>query len=712
MINASDAYKDAVTGTVRKVGLKAVIDISDPDIVFDSQTGSEQAAFSKEEQLHNKKFLKDKSYATFESNRWILNGDFSILPNGLDTITEEVGSVLEELSGDYGIFNEPQITQLNFKNVRILQACSVYFPGKEYDGVAENFKVEVLQGETPYYTKEFVGNKEKAVNLFDFTVNSPDAIRVTVTKWTIPGRRARIVEIVPGLYERWNENDLASFEIVQQTSFSGISLPYGTCYLSVDNENRRFEPRNKSSIFKSLEERQGIETFISVRLPDGTYEEKPTGRYYQHSGGWKTSSNGLTIEWSLVDIIGLLSERKYIAPSTLPTNLEGWISSIVSQLGINFENQYTIDEEYKEIPLFVYRDSDVKDKTCGELLRYACMATSTFPRADSETGKLAVEPYWNQGNELTLDNIITYPKIKANDDIAAIVFNIYSETGSDTQYLVSGTSTSSNKTESVDNPFIHDEQAAINAAKHILTTYGGNKIEITGRGDPSSELGDVDTIQLDASTAITGRRMYQTFSISDGVLQSCKSEFLQSDGVFLFKNREIITESGTWKAPENVSEILVYVIGGGDAGGSGTSGTMHNRGLDGEIGEGGNVWAGTISINPQQTFDVYIGKGGEANKNSTKCTPGENTTFGIYTSADGYKFHPSYTDIFSGEAFARSGVKTTKNGTGDGGKAGNGGSKGFYVFDGNIITDIVSPGAGTVGTPGASGCVVIYYNKE
>lgn len=59
--------------------------------------------------------------------------------------------------------------------------------------------------------------------------------------------------------------------------------------------------------------------------------------YYQYGDGWKTSNNDMSIDWSLVDIVGLVAERTYLPPTTLPTTLEGWISSVVSQLGDNFK---------------------------------------------------------------------------------------------------------------------------------------------------------------------------------------------------------------------------------------------------------------------------------------------------------------------------------------------------------------------------------------
>ena len=124
-------------------------------------------------------------------------------------------------------------------------------------------------------------------------------------------------------------------------------------------------------------------------------------------------------------------------------------------------------------------------------------------------------------------------------------------------------------------------------------------------------------------------------------------------------------------------------------------------------GLGGLVWADTIQINEQQTFAITIG---------------EDAVFGPYSSANGKRYPNGYSDIRSGDSFARAGVAVPKSGTGDGGKGGRGGNKGeqhfeiIYNAEGKpigtrTVTD-VEPGKGTPGVAGVAGCVVVYWDKE
>ena len=199
---------------------------------------------------------------------------------------------------------------------------------------------------------------------------------------------------------------------------------------------------------------------------------------------------------------------------------------------------------------------------------------------------------------------------------------------------------------------------------------------------------------------------------------NCKSTLLQSDGFFLFENREVITEDGSWTAPAGVSKLRVILVGPGKDGQDGTDGTWDEAGVAGADGSGGLVWSDTISINEQQVFQVSFGS---------------HTVFGQYSSANGSVFRYGYTDIQSGESYGRTGVKKPLPGSGDGGAGGAGGAKGNrhtetvkdYTVNGTIEDNFAGvyiekevevvdnyPGDGKPGVNGATGRVVVYWSKE
>ena len=705
MIEKSSVYKQAIVGDSRRTHLQITISLVSPDIQF---TGSEYSSILFPELFDNSKMHDAKQaqpagrVATLELNRWLLD-------RSTTTDKRYAGNFTSSVMAD----GAPQWFELQFSNCSVLQAFTINFSRDVADGVPKDFSVSVKSGVTEVFSQTVTDNEETSASFDGFLVYDPTSIRITVSAMSIPGRRLRLHSFILGIYEEWTEDNVGTLSIKHQADFSCATLPYGTCVMGIDNEDRRFEPRNKEGIFQSIQERQAVPVSIGVEVEGGEVDYTPAGVFYQHSTGWKTSDNGLILEWSLVDILGLLADRDY-TPTVVYTTLQEWATDILAQLGTSFASKLTIDPNYADKQITVNSIDDISGKTCGNMVLYICQASGTFPRADAETGNLCLEPLWNQGNYVSLDNIERYPTMSANDDVSIITFTL----SDDTEVVVTGNNQASDKSINIRNPFLHTRAQALECAKNILTMYGGNAVEIIGRGDPSSEVGDVDTIQLDESTATSARRIQQEFEFKNGVMTGLQSSFVQPDGGMLYRDSELITESGQWTAPAGVTSIRLVIGGGGSGGFKGSRGSYTSSGKAGADGKGGKIFSQTIAINAGQTFSISIGAGGAEGQDGTA------TTFGAYSSENGVVYDPSFTDVMSGNTYGRTGVQVPLAGTSDGGKGGLGGEKGNrhtarYVVsnpDGTVtvktktVTDN-RPGAGGAGTAGASGFVLIYYDK-
>lgn len=737
MIKTSKEYQAAVVGSPRRTELFLVVVIEDPDLVYMDTRADSEAPWTKAETIHDKVVDPPPRYATLERNRWLLDESFDLYPDDFEVPElENQGFANNRLCGPDGVFSPAAWVEQDLEHCRILQGVTLLFSTDPADGYGVDFQVEVLSGDAVYFSRTVTGNRKTEVAVTGFTVHIPTMVRVRFLRWSLPSRRMRLPELVAGLYERWTGNDLSSFSATQQGAFSCLSLPYGAARVSMDNSDRRFEPRKKDSLFLSIEERQGVECWIGVKT-GRVYEKVPIGIYYQYNYGWTSSSNGLTMEWNLVDIIGLLSQRTFLPPAKLPETLKGWIAALAAQLGPAFVKRFRVDPDYEDKPVAARDVADVTGKKCGDILRWVCQASGTWPRADAETGFLVAEPLWNQGNKVTLDNLNSYPGMKANESMAALIFQLAPlEEGAEKQeYVVSGNSTSSEKTVTIINPFLHTPDQALAAARLILAQCGGWTYETTGRGDPSSEIGDVDTLWLDESSAATARRMMQEFQYRSGVLQGCRSSLLQADGSYLWTEFEVIRTSGKWKAPPGVTQLRLVLGQGGQGGGAGQAGQWKPigdsnisfsgyepvPGEPGVDGAGGAIWYGVVDINPEQEFDVVLGAGGEPGEEYGKPgRMGGHTSFGPFTSEEGRYYETGYTDIANGQAFARPGVPAPLPGTGDGGAGGEGGEPGEgYLewvpgdFSGGHNEWVVTkePGPGGPGAKGGTGFAMVTWEK-
>ena len=103
MIKTSDAFREAIVGSPRKIELLAVVDISDPDKVMLPVTASPEAPWSRKEQLHDYELDIKGRYATGERGRWLGDGSFDLFPDDY-TVPDEVGYAGKALSGPSGAF--------------------------------------------------------------------------------------------------------------------------------------------------------------------------------------------------------------------------------------------------------------------------------------------------------------------------------------------------------------------------------------------------------------------------------------------------------------------------------------------------------------------------------------------------------------------------------------------------------------------------------
>lgn len=126
--------------------------------------------------------------------------------------------------------------------------------------------------------------------------------------------------------------------------------------------------------------------------------------------------------------------------------------------------------------------------------------------------------------------------------------------------------------------------------------------------------------------------------------------------------------------PDAKSKALLVLIGGGYGGGLGNSGE-EGQGADkgakggaggqpGIPGAGGKISVYTIPVIPGQKYQVSIGKGGIGATLTADATPGGNTTFGQYSSADGFASEAGYVDVLTGEVYGNLGEAGTPGGNG------------------------------------------------
>lgn len=176
----------------------------------------------------------------------------------------------------------------------------------------------------------------------------------------------------------------------------------------------------------------------------------------------------------------------------------------------------------------------------------------------------------------------------------------------------------------------------------------------------------------------------------------------QPEAAEYFDERVVLTGSGEWQVPENVTAITAVLIGGAQGGHCGHGGNpaevktesytetilgsllQHNTdkwalggkgGKGGDPGSGGKILQATFDVTPAQKFSYACGVGGFgaafdvnnwANTPGTPGAEGTKTTFGSLDSDSGSVSEIGYTDPVTGEVFAAKGEQGIAGGDGAG----------------------------------------------
>ena len=737
-INHSAACGDAITASSRKLIPLVAFDLVDPDYHLDSWSTNDESPYSMTAQAlaRASEDEVEGAVASLERNRWVLNGTLGVQPDNKVDRKGQVGWEGDSISDENGLFSVSPFLEMTFSNVSILQFMTVRFFNNELDGIGEDFTLQFFSLNSLIETVTVTGNKDANCTIEGFTVHYPTRARLTINKWSNPNRRVRLSKFLTGLYEEWDGTNISMLDIYTEATFSGLSLPYSTCTVEIYNENHRFDPYSPNSIFASIEERQALTAKIGARLENGGIEWIPCGMYFQQStGGWKLKD--MTIQFNLLDVIGMLSKRNFIVPATLPTTLDGWIQAIVSSLGENFTNRYRVDDEIKALPLTAVKE-DVERKSCGEILRFACMATNTWPHQDMETGKLWISKIsFSSGNSIILDNMVSYPDMSENEQIADITFELDKDSNGVAQFVTfPGTNTESEVSLNVSNPFVHTANDAKNALISCLFSYGGKSFQVTHRGNPTSEMGDIQTVDTQFGTTISARLYKQQLKLERGVMRNMPSYLVQSPNDSMYSNKVVLIGSGTWTAPIS-GTIKVTAIGGGTGGQGGGGGVYKSSGpgnfsifdpddtTGGAGGPGGKVFIVEFTVSEGQEVPYICGPGGAGapggggGENGPNGSPGGDTTFGVFSSSNGNVYANGIMDIQSGEVYANTGANnggSVSGSYGSGGIGGVHGTNGVTVYYKASEEDIgyrsytgkrAEPGG--PGTAGKPGCVILEW---
>lgn len=491
MQNVSNEYKESVYAPIRTTKGRVTFDISDVTArgdVNDISTTTE-SILSNKQQLINQKREQSFNLATWEPNRFKLDGSF-VFPDDSISNNGELGFVSDNLCNENGIFE--------------LEPTLIFTFGGPHSSMGITLTFDVLNEE---YATEFIINAYDSSNNLILSKHVIDndlvqvapldqfyqykKIEVIIKKWNKPYRRCRVAEVDFGVVKVYTDNNLIKMDYVEEMDIITKNLPAAEFEFIVDNSNKDFNILNPDGFYKALQERQNVVPEIGV-LVGTTTEYIQLGNFYLME--WKSDEGSLTATFTARNIIDLMSSYDYenLVAKTGYT-LYDMAEDIFAICGIT---NYEIDIAVQNI----FTNGLIKKNNCRNILQFIAIAGMCNVYVD-RNNKLILKQnpstLSDSVDTIDLDNMYQVPKIELDKVIKSVTVSYYSDLDTPLTYTETNTNVKEGENLKVDNnTLINTLSQATNVAKWILRQLNYRaRYSVNWRGNPAHELNDIVTIE-------------------------------------------------------------------------------------------------------------------------------------------------------------------------------------------------------------------------
>lgn len=472
MQTVSQAWKDAqLQYIVPESFVEVSLNVGDPESQADAQSASNGEEFySDATELVRSTEKNPVKYATLESNQWLLDGTFIIMPDNAPY--GDNGYIGDILSDENGLYSQTPTITISFSKVfdNLIPGITVEW-SEIYNEYASDFRVTVYNGELIVQQMEVTGNKE-IISVAEMDIVGYDKIVVEVLKWSLPHRRPRIREITVGVIKRYTKGELLSYSHRMFVDPLSASLPNAEITFEIVNLNGEYNPDNPQGAEKYLMERQMIQSRYGYKLGSSVQWIK-AGTFFMSE--WETPQNGISATFTARDSLEYMSD-KYTGRST--GSLMQIATDAFTQANLPLladeSQRWRIDDSLSDIT--VPPDSDLKEYSIAEVLQYCAHAACCVFYQDRD-GIVHIEPLPEGKTDYSINrfNSFANSEITLSKPLKAVTVN------SDMHTL---TISDSGETQDVTNPLV--TKARSKEVAEWTANYLVNRKELSGefRADP------------------------------------------------------------------------------------------------------------------------------------------------------------------------------------------------------------------------------------
>jgi hypothetical protein len=458
-------------------------------------------------------------YATFEKDRWLLDGTFRLMP---DSSYDNAGWWSSSLSDETTGMFSPNLTitlqfTVNHSSVgitifwdRVTDECAKDFVVTYYDSSSTVIQTTTVTGNT---LSEYVD---------EISVSNYRKIIITVSKWSLPSRRARIEEILFGVIKVFSNETgkLVSFTVQEEIDTIASKDVSNKLNISIDNSDNAYDILNPTGIYQYMQANQRVNAYIGVKV-GMAIEYVSLGKFYLST--WATNQNSLEAKFTATDLLDLLHQKTYYKGLKQSITLYNLAVAVMTDFGLTSDN-YILDGVLSSItvtnflPICTYKEAIQHIAIAGQCVFYVDrLGVINIKRVDSaSTGVHITRDSMREPTpKITLSSllkqvdveVITLVEAGATSTIAKPVISV---TGSATVWIT------------YDNPAT-TVSATVSSGSITASNYytNGCSLTISATGNITvTVIGKVLTLSKSTTSVST--------SNTDGITQNVKNQLIDS----------------------------------------------------------------------------------------------------------------------------------------------------------------------------------------
>lgn len=342
-----------------KTSFEVIYDLKDTTALQDSIPSTmDNQNFAVESLLRDNTAFSD--YGTLEQDYFLLDGTMPELPDK----PEGIPFWSSELSDENGLFQKNPVLIILFSENHTSTGLTFHFVGeipvqfqvRWYDLAGNMIALKSFQPDSrDYYARNLVENYGR--------------LEVEFQK-AKPYRYVKLWGIDYGVVVTWNENDIKTASLVEETDPISNTLKINKLTFQFIDRANEFNLVNSEGLHKALQKKQHIEPYEIV---DG--ERLFLGRYFLTTPGSEKS----LAKMEATDYIGLLDDTDFKDGRVYNGELAG---NVLAEIFAGTDIPFEVAEDVAATPLYGWLKIQTRRKALREVL-FACGAVAETARRDN-----------------------------------------------------------------------------------------------------------------------------------------------------------------------------------------------------------------------------------------------------------------------------------------------------------------------------------------